>query len=107
MGTMLHQAVDTVESSDKHAPGLIQVLADVDRALNRDANAGPKPASDYFEAFSRHDGLLLRDEQERLRRCHVAIVGMGGVGGSHLMALARLGIGRFTIADPDRFELAN
>ena len=32
---------------------------------------------------------------------------MGGVGGVHLMTLARLGIGKFTIADPDTFELAN
>jgi molybdopterin/thiamine biosynthesis adenylyltransferase len=37
----------------------------------------------------------------------VAIVGMGGVGGVHLMTLARLGIGRFSIADLDVFELAN
>ncbi len=32
---------------------------------------------------------------------------MGGVGGVHLLTLARLGIGAFSIADLDRFELAN
>jgi molybdopterin/thiamine biosynthesis adenylyltransferase len=32
---------------------------------------------------------------------------MGGVGGVHLITLARLGIGKFTIADPDVFEVAN
>ena len=32
---------------------------------------------------------------------------MGGVGGVHLLALARLGIGSFTIADFDQFEFAN
>jgi hypothetical protein len=32
---------------------------------------------------------------------------MGGVGGIHLATLARLGIGAFHIADPDRFEVAN
>jgi molybdopterin/thiamine biosynthesis adenylyltransferase len=37
----------------------------------------------------------------------VAIVGMGGVGGIHLVTLVRLGIGGFHIADPDHFELAN
>ncbi|TMH04208.1 MAG: ThiF family adenylyltransferase [Betaproteobacteria bacterium] len=37
----------------------------------------------------------------------VAIAGLGGVGGLHLLTLARLGIGKFTIADPDRFELVN
>jgi molybdopterin/thiamine biosynthesis adenylyltransferase len=32
---------------------------------------------------------------------------MGGVGGVHLATLARLGIGSFHVADPDRFEVAN
>ena len=32
---------------------------------------------------------------------------MGGVGGIHLITLARLGIGAFHIADPDDFELVN
>jgi molybdopterin/thiamine biosynthesis adenylyltransferase len=32
---------------------------------------------------------------------------MGGVGGIHLITLARLGIGAFHVADPDHFELAN
>lgn len=61
----------------------------------------------YREAFSRHRGLLCNAEQERLRACRVAIAGMGGVGGVHLITLARLGIGAFTIADPDCFEAAN
>lgn len=61
----------------------------------------------YEEAFARHLGLLNPDEQARLRRSRVAIGGMGGVGGIHLVTLARLGIGAFTIADPDTFEVAN
>ncbi|MGH7041870.1 MAG: ThiF family adenylyltransferase, partial [Acetobacteraceae bacterium] len=42
-----------------------------------------------------------------LRSKHVAIAGLGGAGGAHLLTLARLGVGGFTIADFDRFELAN
>jgi molybdopterin/thiamine biosynthesis adenylyltransferase len=61
----------------------------------------------YDAAFSRNLGLISRDEQRRLREAHVAIAGMGGVGGVHLVTLARLGVGRFTIADPDSFEPAN
>jgi len=61
----------------------------------------------YAEAFSRHRGLLHEEEQARLRRSRVAIAGLGGVGGVHLITLARLGIGSFHIADPDCFELAN
>jgi molybdopterin/thiamine biosynthesis adenylyltransferase len=72
----------------------------------------PVPPSDsgewsYEEAFSRHDGLLCAAEQQRLRQSRVAIAGMGGVGGIHLITLARLGVGQFTIADPDCFETAN
>lgn len=61
----------------------------------------------YEEAFSRNVGLISREEQQILRRSRIAIAGMGGVGGVHLLTLARLGIGRFTIADPDAFEIAN
>tara|TARA_R110002049_G_scaffold285698_3_gene466866 strand:- start:9410 stop:10183 length:774 start_codon:yes stop_codon:yes gene_type:complete len=32
---------------------------------------------------------------------------MGGVGGVHLITLARLGIGNFNIADPDQFDVGN
>jgi molybdopterin/thiamine biosynthesis adenylyltransferase len=65
------------------------------------------PAWDYETAFCRNQGILTPEEQEKLRNSRVAIIGQGGVGGVHLMTLARLGIGKFTIADPDRFELAN
>lgn len=61
----------------------------------------------YDEAFARHRGLIDLAEQQKLRGSRVAIVGMGGVGGIHLVTLARLGIGSFHIADPDTFELAN
>jgi molybdopterin/thiamine biosynthesis adenylyltransferase len=61
----------------------------------------------YDEAFSRNLGWLTAWEQEALRRKRIAIAGMGGVGGIHLLTLARLGIGAFHIADFDRFELAN
>ena len=61
----------------------------------------------YEEAFSRNRGLISPEEQERLRNSRVAIAGMGGVGGIHLVTLARLGIGKFAIADGDQFEVAN
>lgn len=62
---------------------------------------------DYHQAFARNLGWIATSEQERLRQCRIAIAGLGGVGGSHLLTLARLGIGRFTLAEPDTFELAN
>lgn len=62
---------------------------------------------DYHEAFSRNLGLVTEEEQLVLKSKKVAIAGMGGVGGVHLLTLARMGIGNFHIADMDEFELAN
>lgn len=65
------------------------------------------PGFSYHEAFSRNIGWVTRAEQDVLRGKRVAIAGMGGVGGVHLLTLARLGIGAFHIADFDHFDLAN
>lgn len=62
---------------------------------------------DYDLAFSRNIGWLSELEQQRLREKRVAIAGMGGVGGVHMLTLARLGIGKFHVSDMDRFELGN
>jgi nitroreductase len=64
-------------------------------------------AFDYATAFSRNIGWVSEEEQTLLKSKRVAIAGMGGVGGSHLLTLARLGVGAFNIADFDAFELAN
>lgn len=65
------------------------------------------PQFDYQTAFSRNIGWVTQEEQDLLRTKRVAIAGLGGVGGSHLLTLARLGIGAFNVADLDVFELAN
>lgn len=62
---------------------------------------------DYATAFSRNIGWITESQQQALRGKRVAIAGMGGVGGFHLLTLARLGVGKFCIADLDDFELAN
>lgn len=61
----------------------------------------------YDAAFSRNIGWVTEPEQARLRGKRIAIAGMGGVGGVHLLTLARLGIGAFHIADFDRFGIEN
>ena len=61
----------------------------------------------YDEAFSRNLGWVTEAEQLRLKRSRVCIAGLGGVGGVYLLALARLGIGAFSIADFDTYALAN
>ena len=62
---------------------------------------------EYQEAFSRNIGWVSQTEQQLLRGKRVAIAGLGGVGGGHLLTLARLGIGKFTISDLDTFDIVN
>ena len=67
----------------------------------------PTAAFTYDAAFERNLGWFTEAEQLALRGKRVAIAGLGGVGGEHLITLARLGIGAFHIADFDEFSLAN
>lgn len=59
------------------------------------------------EALSRNIGLLTGKEQERLANARIAIPGMGGVGGVHLMTLVRTGVTKFHLADFDTFAPVN
>jgi molybdopterin/thiamine biosynthesis adenylyltransferase len=61
----------------------------------------------YEEAFARNIGWLTWQEQQKLRHKRVALAGLGGVGGIHLLTLCRLGIGKFHLADFDVFDLVN
>jgi hypothetical protein len=61
----------------------------------------------YGEMTTRNAGFVTPDEQARLQAASVFIPGVGGMGGAAFMALVRAGVGRFTIADLDRFEVSN
>ncbi len=66
-----------------------------------------KAAFDYETAFSRNIGWVTVAEQARLRNARVAVGGLGGAGGAHLLTLSRLGLTKFHIADFDHFEVHN
>lgn len=59
------------------------------------------------EELRRFALLVSEDGLERLASAHVAIIGVGGVGGSAAHALARAGVGHLTIVDHDRIEKSN
>jgi len=61
----------------------------------------------YTQSFCRNLGLISVEEQLDLRNSRVAIPGMGGAGGVHLTTLLRTGIGKFNIADFDKFDYVN
>ena len=59
------------------------------------------------ELFSRTELLIGRDGMERLSGAHVAIFGIGGVGGHAFDALLRSGVGRITVVDADTVSPSN
>ncbi|MEI7815266.1 MAG: ThiF family adenylyltransferase, partial [Coriobacteriia bacterium] len=57
--------------------------------------------------FQRNIGVFTREQQELLRGATVSIAGLGGIGGLLAERVARLGVGRLSIADPEVFEPQN
>ncbi len=53
------------------------------------------------EMFSRTEMLLGKSNMDKLKTAHVAVFGLGGVGGHICEALARCGVGSFTLFDND------
>lgn len=59
------------------------------------------------ERYARNQAAFSLREQERLLESRVLLVGLGGLGGYVLEALARMGVGRIVAADGDGFEASN
>lgn len=59
------------------------------------------------EQFSRTERILGKDAMDRLYHAHVAVFGIGGVGGYVVEALARSGVGAFDLTDHDKVSLSN
>lgn len=51
--------------------------------------------------------LLGADAMARLRRCHVIVFGLGGVGSYAAECLARSGVGKLTLVDQDTISVTN
>ena len=51
--------------------------------------------------------LLGADAMARLRRCHVIVFGLGGVGSYAAECLARSGVGELTLVDQDTISVTN
>jgi tRNA A37 threonylcarbamoyladenosine dehydratase len=64
-------------------------------------------STDFLDRFSGLGRLYGADALQRLRRAHVAIIGTGGVGSWTAEALARSGVGKITLIDPDEICVTN
>ena len=67
-------------------------------------NAGK---TSYEELFARNYGVLSEQEQERLRKASILIVGCGGIGGTVALILARSGIEKFILVEFDAYDTTN
>jgi len=61
----------------------------------------------YDIAFSRNLGFLTKQDQKILRNLSIGIAGVGGDGGLLAERLARFGVGKLILVEPDVFETAN
>jgi molybdopterin-synthase adenylyltransferase len=59
------------------------------------------------ERYSRNQKTLSNADQLRLLNSRVAIIGLGGLGGTLTELLARIGVGRLTLVDGDVFDESN
>lgn len=71
------------------------------RASEPQGRPGDDVPVGYWQFVHRNLGLISEADQERLRNAQVAIAGLGGVGGGTFLNLCRMGVGRFSIAEPD------
>ena len=59
------------------------------------------------EAFSRTELIYGKEAMERIASAHVAVFGIGGVGGYVVEALARSGVGALDLIDSDKVATSN
>ena len=57
--------------------------------------------------YTRTEMMLGEDAVKRLKGAHVAVFGVGGVGGFTVEGLCRAGVGKITLIDSDRVAVSN
>lgn len=81
----------------------------VERRMNRTWRGGRRPSdpSDVRERTKRLADAFGHEAAARLRRATVAVIGAGGTGSAAIEALARAGVGRLILIDPDHLDESN
>lgn len=91
------------ETGHTHSMNRMWFVGDRFRDIPSFSNQDPELPS----IFDRHIRAFGGVVQHTLRRLHVGVVGCGGIGSAVIEQLARLGIRRFTIIDPDTISGSN
>lgn len=61
----------------------------------------------YWEMITRQMSIVSKSQQNKFKESKIAVIGCGGIGGSAIEMLARMGIGELIIVDKDQFDLSN
>ena len=61
----------------------------------------------YWEIASRQMSIVTKSQQNRFKDSKITVIGCGGIGGSVIEMLARMGVGKLTLVDKDAFDLSN
>jgi molybdopterin/thiamine biosynthesis adenylyltransferase len=61
----------------------------------------------YEQCFNRNIGNLTQSDQRQLKESSIAFAGIGGVGGTALVNIARMGVGEVKIADPETYAYSD
>ncbi|MDR0900478.1 MAG: HesA/MoeB/ThiF family protein [Methanobrevibacter sp.] len=61
----------------------------------------------YWEIISRQMSIVTKNQQTRFKDAKIAIIGCGGIGGSVIEMLTRMGVGEINIVDKDSFDMSN
>ena len=67
----------------------------------------PSPRKDVDGRLARVSAAFGREAADRLKNATVAVIGAGGTGSAAIGTLARAGVGRIIVVDPDHIELSN
>jgi len=61
----------------------------------------------YWEIITRQMSIVTKSQQTRFKESKIAVIGCGGLGGSVIEMLARMGVGELNIVDKDSFDMSN
>lgn len=61
----------------------------------------------YWEMINRQLGVVSKNKQKIFKNSKATVIGCGGIGGSAIEMLARMGIGNLNIVDLDVFDMSN
>lgn len=61
----------------------------------------------YWKMLTRQLPIISKEDQMKFKDSKIAVVGCGGIGGSVIEMLARMGVGELILIDKDTFDVTN